>query len=358
MTAIDPATTRMAAEAGEAAAVVARQRGANADAVRSLVATLRARPPRLVATMARGSSDHATTFLRYLVETRIGVPAASMAPSVASLYGASPDLSGALAVAVSQSGASPDLLASIGAARAVGATTLALVNVADSPLAGAVDRVLPLRAGPERSVAATKSAIATLAQAADLIAEWSDDADLRAAVADLPGALAGAWAADWSALVDLLHPATGLFVIGRGPALGIAQEMALKLKETCGLHAEAFSAAEVRHGPMALVGPGFPVLILRQQDESADGVDALAAELAARGGDVLLAGARAVPGTIALPLAPAAGPGATPVAARLHPVIAPIAQLQSFYRAANALSVARGHDPDRPPFLHKVTETI
>jgi glucosamine--fructose-6-phosphate aminotransferase (isomerizing) len=343
---IDPATTRMAAEAAEAASVVARQREANAAAVRSLVADLRATPLRLVATMARGSSDHATTFLRYLVETRLGIPAASMAPSVASLYGASPDLSRALAVAVSQSGASPDLLASIGAARAAGATTLALVNVADSPLAHAVDRVLPLHAGPERSVAATKSAIATLAQIADLVAEWSGDDALRSAVAALPAALTGAWAADWSALVDVLRSANGLFVIGRGPALGIAQEMALKLKETCGLHAEAFSAAEVRHGPMALVGPGFPVLILRQDDESAEGVDALAAELAARGGDVLVTGAEPIAGTIALPAAP------------LHPVTAPIAQLQSFYRAANALSVARGHDPDRPPFLHKVTETI
>jgi glutamine---fructose-6-phosphate transaminase (isomerizing) len=336
----DARTTRMWAEAAEAPAVIARQRAANADAVRALATRLRAEPPRLVATIARGSSDHATTFLRYLVETRAGVPATSLAPSVASVYGAVPDLTGALAVAVSQSGASPDLLAAVAAARKGGAVTVAMVNVEDSPLAGAVDTVLPLRAGPELSIAATKSALATLAQMAALVAAWTVDAELDAALDELPDLLGRAWEADWSPLVDALREARGLFVVGRGPALGVAQEMALKLKETCGLHAEAFSAAEVKHGPMALVGPGFPVLVLRQDDEAAGALDALAAELGARGGTVLVAGGDALP-------SPAA-----------HPVLAPVTQLQSFYRAAAMLSVARGLHPDRPPYLAKVTETV
>lgn len=342
---IDPASTRMFREAAEAAQVVARQRAANAPAVRALAAGLQARAPGLLATMARGSSDHATTYLRYLVETRLGIAAASMAPSVASVYGVTADLAGALAVAVSQSGASPDLLATVAAARRAGAATLALVNVEDSPLAAAVDAVLPLHAGPELSVAATKSAIATLAQMAALVAEWADDGQLRAALDALPAALERAWQLDWSPLVDGLAGASGLFVIARGHGLGIAQEAALKLKETCGLHAEAISAAEVRHGPMALVGPDFPVLILRQEDQTAHGMDTLAAELAKRGGDVFLAGTR-VDGATALPFVPA------------HPVVEPILQLQSFYRMANALSVRRGHDPDRPPYLAKVTETV
>jgi glutamine---fructose-6-phosphate transaminase (isomerizing) len=119
----------------------------------------------------------------------------------------------------------------------------------------------------------------------------------------------------------------------------------LKFKETCGLHAEAFSAAEVRHGPMALVGPGFPLLVFRQDDATADGVDELVAEVIARGGEVLVSGGD-VPGAIRLPH-PAA-----------HPAIEPMLQIQAFYRAANTLSIARGFDPDRPPLLAKVTETV
>jgi len=127
--------------------------------------------------------------------------------------------------------------------------------------------------------------------------------------------------------------------------LGVAQEAALKLKETCGLHAEAVSAAELRHGPMALVRAGFPLLMFTQNDESRAGVTQLAAELAAQGADVLLAGAQ-VAGATELPTEGA------------HPVIEPLLFAQSFYRMANALSLARGHDPDAPPHLRKVTETL
>ncbi len=142
-----------------------------------------------------------------------------------------------------------------------------------------------------------------------------------------------------------LTPAINLFVVARGFGLGIAQEAALKLKETCGLHAEAFSSAEVKHGPMALVRAGFPVLMFSQDDETRAGIEQLAAEFAARKARVLLAGAKAHGATV-LP---------TVVA---HPVIEPILQIQSFYRLANNLSLARGFDPDRPPHLNKVTETV
>jgi glucosamine--fructose-6-phosphate aminotransferase (isomerizing) len=133
--------------------------------------------------------------------------------------------------------------------------------------------------------------------------------------------------------------------VARGFGLGVAQEAALKLKETCGLHAEAFSSAEVKHGPMALVRAGFPVLMFTQSDDTRAGIEELAAEFAARGAHVLLAGANAA-GAITLP------------SLQAHPVIEPLLAIQSFYRAANALALARGLDPDRPPHLHKVTETI
>src|SRR4029453_3156183 len=99
-----------------------------------------------------------------------------------------------------------------------------------------------------------------------------------------------AWHSDWSPLTDALADTAGLYVIGRGLGLGIAQEAALKFKETCGLHAEAFSAAELRHGPMALVNKGFPVLALTQHDETRESIEMVAAELSRMGADVLLAG--------------------------------------------------------------------
>jgi glucosamine--fructose-6-phosphate aminotransferase (isomerizing) len=344
---IDPGETAMFAEAAEGGEAVARFLEANAPVLEALGTSLRAAPPRAVMTCARGSSDHAATYLKHLVETRTGVPVTSVSPSVASLYGASPAAEQVLAMGLSQSGKSPDLLAAMAAAAEGGARTLAMVNVADSPLAAQSDVVLPLHAGTERSVAATKSFIAMLAASAALVAAWAHDAGLACAVADLPGMLTDAWDSDWSALVDVLSDARGLYVIGRGPGFGVAQEAALKLKETCGLHAEAFSAAEVRHGPMALVGPDLPLLVFRQEDASAEGIDALVADAVAQGARVLVASEHPVcAGAIRLPLAAA------------DPVLAPIAAVQAFYRAANALSVRRGFDPDRPPHLRKVTETV
>lgn len=344
---IAPESTRMFAEAAEAPAVVARQLAANRAAVDAIAATLRARPPRLVTTCARGSSDHAATYLKHLIETRVGLPVASASPSVASIYGAEVDSDSLLAVGLSQSGKSPDLLATMTAARSAGARTLALVNDAGSPLAALADDVLPLLAGPELSVAATKSLIATLAASTALVAAWSGDEVLSDALASLPDRLHEAWSCDWSPLVDALANARGLYVIGRGPGFGAAQEAALKLKETCGLHAEAFSAAEVRHGPMALVGPDLPLLVLRQEDESAAATDALITDALASGADVLVASDRPVSsGAIRLPVPEA------------HPMLTPVLAIQAFYRAANALSVRRGYDPDTPPHLRKVTETV
>jgi glucosamine--fructose-6-phosphate aminotransferase (isomerizing) len=332
-------------EAAQAPEAVREQLQANAARVARLAARLRQAPPRAVVTCARGSSDHAATFARYLIETRLGLLTSSAAPSVSSVYDARPDLAGAVVLAISQSGASPDLLAAVSSARAGGAHIVALVNAEDSPLAQLADDLIPLCAGMERSVAATKSYIASLAAIVHLVASWSRDAQLAAALQQAPELLERAWRLDWSAAVTRLTPANNLYVIGRGVGLAIAQEAALKLKETCALHAEAVSAAELRHGPMALVRAGFPLLIFTQNDESRSGVTQLAAELAAQGADVLLAGADAARATIL----PTEG---------THPVIEPLLFAQSFYRMANALSLARGGDPDRPPHLHKVTETL
>jgi glucosamine--fructose-6-phosphate aminotransferase (isomerizing) len=331
-------------EAGEAAAGVRAQLTRNHAAMGELGAKLREMRPRAVVTCARGSSDHAATFAKYVIETRVGLITASAAPSIASIYGARQDMRECLFIAISQSGRSPDLLAATEAAKEGGAFVVALVNDEASPLASAADCALGLCAGEELSVAATKSFIASLAAVVHLTAEWTRDRGLREALARAPDDLEHAWSLDWSGALDVLKPATNLYVIGRGMGLGVAQEAALKCKETCGLHAEGFSSAEVRHGPQALLQDDFPALVFCQDDQARPGIEALAGDLVARGVEVMLAGA-AVAGARALP------------AIATHPLVQPMLLAQSFYRLANALALARGRDPDRPPNLRKVTET-
>jgi glucosamine--fructose-6-phosphate aminotransferase (isomerizing) len=337
--------TRLCREAAESPGVVRAQLGANDAVIRDLAARLRQHPPRAVVTLGRGSSDHAATFARYLIETRLGVMTASTPPSVSSVYDAAPAMTDTLCLAISQSGRSPDLLAAAEAARTAGATVVALVNDAASPLADLADVTAPLLAGPELSVAATKSYIGALSAIVQLVAYWSGDAALLRALERLPDLLEDAWAQDWSAALAPLATAQNLYVLGRGVGFGVAEEAALKLKETCGLHAEAFSAAEVRHGPMALVGPNFPVLAFAQNDETRAGVEAALAAAAAQGAPAIKVGGEAQAGVITLPTASAC------------PILEPIAYELSFYRLVGALALARGRDPDRPPHLTKITET-
>lgn len=340
-----PRRTRMAEEASEAPRVIADLLARNAEAVGALAERLRRRPPRAVLTCARGSSDHAATYAKYLIETRAGLITASAAPSVSSVYAAAPDARDVLCLAISQSGASPDLLAAAGGARDAGALLVALVNAPGSPLAALAEVELPLWAGPELSVAATKSYLAALAAVAQLTAAWTEDAVLAAALESLPARLEEARALDWAPALDALASAASLYVVGRGPGFAAAQEAALKFKETCGLHAEAFSAAEVRHGPMALARDGFPVLVLTQDDATREGAERLAAELAQAGARVLIAGGRAT-GATTLPTVGA------------DPALQPLVLIQAFYGMVERLARRRGFDPDRPPGLAKVTRTF
>ena len=337
-----PERTLMFQEAAESADVVARQLARNAAVVEQLGEVLRRDRPPFVVTCARGSSDHAATYAKYLFETQLGLVTASASPSVGSVYVARQNVRGALYLVISQSGKSPDLLRNAEAAREGGARVVVMVNAEDSPLAQLADIVIPLSAGRERSVAATKSYIASLAAILQLAACWKDDAPMREALQALPDALRKAWDADWSSLTDGLGDVRNLFVLGRGLGLAPAQEAALKFKETCGLHAEAYSSAEVRHGPMALVGPGFPVLAFAQPDETEAGTLAMAEEFRARGARIWVAAER----------------GDLPLVRAPHPACAPLLTIQSFYRAINALALRRGHNPDLPPHLNKVTETV
>jgi len=330
----------MGQEAREAPDVVERQLAANARTLALLAERLRNSPPSVVVTCARGSSDHAATYGKYLIETLLGVPVASAAPSVASLYAAPLRVRDVLLIVISQSGRSPDLIATVDAYRKSGAHAVVLVNDLDSPLAAAADTLLPLHAGPELAVAATKSCIGALAGLAAVAAAWSDDAPFRHVLRDLPQMLAKALELDWSAGADALQQARQMFVLGRGYSFGIAQEAALKLKETCSIQAEPFSSAEVRHGPMRVIEPGFPVLAFATSDRAGADVASTAREFAERGATALIAGQG----------------GALPIVAG-HPALEPISMLASFYGLAERLSLARGMDPDSPPGLAKVTST-
>jgi glucosamine--fructose-6-phosphate aminotransferase (isomerizing) len=265
--------------------------------------------------------------------------------SLITLYQSQIVCDGVVSLAFSQSGQSPDLVAPTRFFSAGGARTAAYVNDPDSPLARAAQWVFPLHAGTEASVAATKSFIAQLVAGARTVAAWQDDMVLQAALAALPGVLARAARTDWTSAVDALHGADRLFVIGRGTGLAIAQEAALKFKETCAIQAEAFSGAEVKHGPMALIDEGYPLLIFAPRGPAQAGLLALADEMRARGAKVLLA-------------APGGTPHANlPIVETASIELDPISVVQSFYPMVEALARARGFDPDKPKFLAKVTRT-
>jgi glutamine---fructose-6-phosphate transaminase (isomerizing) len=334
----------MANELAQAPAAVLAQAGEVAAPLSALMTRLARRSPDIVVTCARGSSAHAATFAKHLIERYLGIPVAAAAPNIASVYHQRLKLKDQLFLAVSQSGSSDDLIETAAAARAADAVTAAIVNDTNSPLARACEFVLPMAAGPELSVAATKTFIASLAASLRLIARWTGDKDMGAACERLPARLARAAELDWSAALSPLASATALIAIGRGPTLAIAREAALKLKETCALHAEAFSGAEFRHGPIALVANALPVLMLAPNDASAMGFVDLAADLHAAGARVLMTGVGdACAGLPTLP------PDQADADA--------ICLIQSFYAFLLRLAQARGTDVDQPRHLQKVTRT-
>jgi glucosamine--fructose-6-phosphate aminotransferase (isomerizing) len=337
--------SKMRDEALIAPAAVARQLAADQNAYAALGQALRAQPPTSLLTVARGSSDHAAHYMGYLMMARMGRLVTSLPMSLITLYQSKIICEGLVSLAFSQSGQSPDLVAPTRFFRAGGARTVAFVNADSSPLGDAAQFVFPLHAGPELSVAATKSCIAQLVAGAALVSAWEQDAAFSAALADMPAALQCAWAQDWTAAVPVLQGAERLYVIARGTGLPIAMEAALKFKEVCCIQAEAYSGAEVQHGPMALVEPGFPMLFFAPHGPAHASLLQLAAQMRERGARVLLA---APPGTPGCDL---------PLVATGHVDLDPIALVQSFYRLVEAVARARGLDPDHPRHLNKVTRT-
>jgi glutamine---fructose-6-phosphate transaminase (isomerizing) len=342
---VNAKTTFMRAEVAEIPDAVAAFLDGSRKTLARSGQRMRDRNPPVVATVARGSSDHAASYLKYAIELSTGVPVASLGPSVASIYGARLKLPNAACLTISQSGKSPDIVDMAKAAGKGGALTFAITNTPDSPLAEACDELIELCAGPERSVAATKTFVNSAVAGLALLAHWTEDGDLLGALEALPDRLAGAIDCDWSGLSQAVGDRDSLFILGRGPAFAIASEAALKFKETSSIHAEAYSAAEVMHGPVSLVGKGFPVLVLVARDaaetSSAETADSLADKGAAAFATTALS-RRAAP---------------LPFVATGHPLTDPLALIVSFYAFIEAFARSRGLDPDKPVNLRKVTET-
>jgi glutamine---fructose-6-phosphate transaminase (isomerizing) len=335
----------MEVEWQESPEAVRRQMRALQDPVAELLRSIRRHPPSFILTCARGSSAHAATFGKHLVERHLGIPVAAFAPNIVTIYSQQLKLNGQLFLTVSQSGRSDDLIESATMAKAGGALTVAIVNDTNSPLARSSDIVLPMTAGAELSVAATKSFVTSLSAWLHIVAGWAALDQLRASIERLPDRLAAAMQLDWNSALKTLCEAKSLVSIGRGPTLAIAREAALKLKETCSLHAEAFSSAEFLHGPIALVGSSYPVLLFTPTDQAAAGMRLLATDLRRKNAVVFStdSGTQPSEGLPVLPLD--------------HPDTDAVCLIQTFYGLAIRLAQCRGTNVDLPPHLQKVTRT-
>jgi glucosamine--fructose-6-phosphate aminotransferase (isomerizing) len=299
--------------------------------------------PRIVVFCGRGSSGHVGVYLRYVFEVHLGLLASAAAPSVVTAYQRPPDYRDTLFVVISQSGRSPDLVKATQVARQFGALTLAIANDENSPVADASELILPIGAGTEHAVAATKTVVLSMIAGAQLVAALAPDDDLDEALRLLPRRLSAALACDWSPWADSAAGAAAAFVVGRGYSLGGVCEIALKVAELLRVPTLGYSAAELRHGPRAAVTPATPVLVLRQNDQAATAVDDLVRDLNDAGETVFTAGGAA--GTL-----PWIGDG--------HPVCDPVLMLIPAYRAIEAAARRRALNPDNPPYLSKVTRTL
>ena len=337
--------TKMREEIAEIPDAVSRllSRGARANAEAAEAA--RALGPRFLLSVARGSSDHVCTYLKYASELILGRPLASVGPSVRSVYGAELVADGALCFSVSQSGQSPDIVQMTEGLRASGAMTIAITNNADSRLSAVSDRTLPIHAGPELSVAATKTFVTSLVSGLWLIAAIKRDEALLQAILDLPDRLAAATECDWSDAASAMD-GRSLFTLGRGPSWAISNEAALKFKETCLIPAESYSSAEVLHGPVSIVSEGFPVIAFAAGDAAEASVAETADALAEKGARVFALTDLARRATC------------LPHVRTGHWLTDPIPAIVSFYSMVETVALSRGIDPDTPRHLNKVTETV
>ena len=307
---------------------------------------LRTANPLFLISVARGSSDHAATYFKYASELVAGLAVASVGPSVASVYQRKLSLPRCACLGISQSGKSPDIVRMAEMANKQGALSIALTNHADSDLAQVSTHTLDLHAGRELSVAATKTFVTSAVSAVWLLAAWQQDQGLLRAIHSLPKVLDQAADMDWSAVADEVTTKQSLFCLGRGPSFAISNEAALKFKETCQLHAESYSSAEVLHGPVSIVDSGFPVIALAAKDEAEQSLVDVVDQIADKGASVFVTSSKASKAVC------------LPVSRSDHPLLDPISLIVSFYAMVEQVSRARGINPDEPRHLKKVTETV
>ncbi|MCY4543270.1 MAG: SIS domain-containing protein [Rhodobacteraceae bacterium] len=324
---------------------VERQLTLDDQPIRAAASALREINPPYIATIARGSSDHVATYLKYAFELAMGMPVATIGPSLASIYGSKLHLAGSVCIAISQSGQSGDILQLARTASDSGALLLAITNDPDSELASLSDQVLATNAGPERSVAATKTFVTAALIGLRVLAHANQDTDLINATHSLPGRLEAAARVDWPELLDVAALASSMIALGRGLTFGISNELALKLKEVCQLHAESYSAAEFLHGPVAIIEAGFPAIALAIGDSSEDTVVEVADHLADLGANVFATSAKARKAKT------------LPVIPTRHQMTDPLSQATTCYAVVERIACHIGSDPDRPRHLNKVTLT-
>jgi len=339
-------TSLMKTEALDSPRVVEEQFSENQQIYDEVAQYLNQRNPYSLISIARGSSDHAAQYLNYLTTAKMGKLTTSLSMSAITLYQAEIDVSKSVGVAISQSGQSPDIIQPIDYIRSKKSPTIAMVNDLSSPLSSAAEWTIPLHAGPEKAVAATKSFIASLTASAGLIAMWKNDLELTRALHHLPDDLIKAQRLDWSSSITILQKTKRIMIVGRGYGLALAQEAALKLKETCGIQAEAFSAAEIKHGPQALIELGYPLLIFANRGPALHSMLELANDMKNRGANVILA-------------APAFVKEKQLEIQNAHAEeLDMVTAIQSFYLMIEELSRSLGLNPDEPKYLSKVTKTI
>lgn len=306
---------------------------------------IRQRDVKFLLSVARGSSDHACTYLKYASELLLKLPMASMGPSVASLYSGSILAPNTLCIAISQSGKSPDLIDMVRATGSGGAFTVGVTNDSNSALANMVDASLPLYAGDELSVVATKTFINSIVAGLWLFAEIKDDEQLRRAIFDLPDKLDQAMRNDWSVAAAAIEGKKSLLTLGRGPSWAVSNEAALKFKETCQIHGESYSSAEVLHGPVSIVDTDFPVIAFAAGDAAEAELVNVCDNIADKGAKVFVSSPLARK-SVALPSTRTA-----------HWLTDPLTTMVSFYVMVEQIAAARGVNPDSPRHLNKVTET-
>jgi glucosamine--fructose-6-phosphate aminotransferase (isomerizing) len=312
-------------------------------------ARIAARTPRFVLFVARGTSDHAALYAKYLVEITHGLPAGLVSPSTMTVYGSRPDLRDVLYIAVSQSGGSPDLVQSVEVAREQGAMTVAVTNNPSSALATAAEIHVDVFAGPERAVAATKSYTSELL-ALYLLFDRVRGGDGRAAAA-LPDLGERVLQSDHLVRVvaQRYRFAQRLISTGRGYSYPTAREAALKLMETSYLSAQAFSGADLLHGPLATVDPQVPVLAVVPDGVGGRAMLPVLSRLAERNADVFGVGAENALEHLA---------GGITLPDGVPEELSPMLEILPLQQLALHLAIARGADPDKPRGLKKVTETL